>query len=90
MLFNLSGQARQWWLAPLIPALGRQKQVDLWVQGQPGLQSEFQDPPEKSVCVCVCVSRADLTDEIKLKEMGRGWPKEYLETKGSREREQQM
>jgi hypothetical protein len=28
---------------PLSPALGRQKQVDLWVWGQPGLQSEFQD-----------------------------------------------
>ena len=22
---------------------GRQRQLDLWVQGQPGLQSEFQD-----------------------------------------------
>jgi hypothetical protein len=31
-----------WWLTPLIPALGRQRQVDFWVQGQPGLQSEFQ------------------------------------------------
>ena len=28
---------------PLIPALGRQRQVDFWVWGQPGLQSEFQD-----------------------------------------------
>jgi hypothetical protein len=28
---------------PLIPALGRQRQVDFQVQGQPGLQSEFQD-----------------------------------------------
>ena len=27
---------------PLIPALKRQKQADLLVQGQPGLQSEFQ------------------------------------------------
>jgi hypothetical protein len=34
---------RAWWLTPLIPALGRQRQVDFWVQGQPGLQSEFQD-----------------------------------------------
>jgi hypothetical protein len=28
---------------PLIPALRRQRQADFWVQGQPGLQSEFQD-----------------------------------------------
>jgi hypothetical protein len=28
---------------PLIPALGRQRQADFWVQGQPGLQSELQD-----------------------------------------------
>jgi hypothetical protein len=26
-----------------IPALGRQRQADFWVRGQPGLQSEFQD-----------------------------------------------
>jgi hypothetical protein len=32
-----------WWHTPLIPALGRQSQVDFWVRGQPGLQSEFQD-----------------------------------------------
>jgi hypothetical protein len=35
--------AQQWWHTPLIPALGRQRQVDLWVWYQPGLQSEFQD-----------------------------------------------
>jgi hypothetical protein len=28
---------------PLIPALGRQRQADFWVRGQPGLHSEFQD-----------------------------------------------
>jgi hypothetical protein len=28
---------------PLIPALGRQRQEDFWVRGQPGLQSESQD-----------------------------------------------
>jgi hypothetical protein len=33
----------QWWRTPLIPALGRQREVDFGVRGQPGLQSEFQD-----------------------------------------------
>jgi hypothetical protein len=36
-------RSRAWWLTPLIPALGRQRQADFWVRGQPGLQSEFQD-----------------------------------------------
>jgi len=36
-------QSRAWWRTPLIPALGRQRQADFWVRGQPGLQSEFQD-----------------------------------------------
>jgi hypothetical protein len=34
--------ARLWWYLPLIPALGRQRQADFWVWGQPGLQKEFQ------------------------------------------------
>jgi hypothetical protein len=32
-----------WWCVPLIPALGWKSQVDLWVQGQPVFQSEFQN-----------------------------------------------
>ena len=35
--------AGQWWYMPLISGLGKQRQADLWVQGQPSLQSEFQD-----------------------------------------------
>ena len=35
--------AGRWWRTPVIPALGRQRQADFWVLGQPGLQSEFQD-----------------------------------------------
>jgi hypothetical protein len=41
-LGSISG-SRAWWRTPLIPALGRQRQADFWVRGQPGLQSEFQD-----------------------------------------------
>jgi hypothetical protein len=41
----------QWW--PLIPALGRQRQVDFWVQGQPGLQSEFQDRQDYTEKPCL-------------------------------------
>jgi hypothetical protein len=40
---NTPPLGRAWWRTPLISALGRQKQVDFWVRGQPGLQSEFQD-----------------------------------------------
>jgi hypothetical protein len=35
--------AGRWCHTPLVPAVGRQRQVDFWVRGQPGLQSEFQD-----------------------------------------------
>jgi hypothetical protein len=35
--------AGQWWCMPLILALGRQRQVDFWVWGQPGLHIEFQE-----------------------------------------------
>jgi hypothetical protein len=37
------GGWKSWWRTPLIPALGRQRQADFWVRGQPGLQREFQD-----------------------------------------------
>jgi hypothetical protein len=35
--------ARCWWHSSLISALGRHRQVALWVWGQPGLQIKFQD-----------------------------------------------
>jgi hypothetical protein len=67
--------AVQWWHILLIPAHGRQKQADFWVQGQSGLQSEFQDsqsytekpcleppPPKKSMSTteaCWCGSMVE-------------------------------
>jgi hypothetical protein len=42
-------QVRNFYLGPDMvahtfnPALGRQRQADFWVRGQPGLQSKFQD-----------------------------------------------
>jgi hypothetical protein len=42
-IFVKSYTAGQWWFMLLIPALGKQKQMDFLVQGQPTLQSEFQD-----------------------------------------------
>jgi hypothetical protein len=32
-----------WWRTPLIPALGRQRQADFWVQGPAWSTKEFQD-----------------------------------------------
>ena len=56
--------SRAWWRTPLIPALGRQRQVDFWVPDQPGLQSDqtaraTQRNPvlekKKDLCMYVCV-----------------------------------
>jgi hypothetical protein len=41
------------WRTPWIPALGRQRQADLWVWGQPGLQSEFQDSQDYTRKPCL-------------------------------------
>ena len=40
---NKERSSQAWWHTPLIPAFWRQRQADFSVQGQPGLQSEFQD-----------------------------------------------
>jgi hypothetical protein len=39
--------SQAWQCTPLTSALRRQNRADLWVQGQPGLQNEFQDNTEK-------------------------------------------
>ena len=43
ILLQKQTRAGWWRRTPWIPALGRQRQEDFWVWGQPGLRSEFQD-----------------------------------------------
>jgi hypothetical protein len=45
--------AGQWWCTPVIPALGRQRQADFCIRGQPGLQSEFQDSQDYTEKPCL-------------------------------------
>jgi hypothetical protein len=42
-----------WWHTPLIPAVGRQRQVGFRVRGQPDLQSEFQDSQDYTEKPCL-------------------------------------
>jgi hypothetical protein len=49
--------AGQWWHMPLILALGRQRQVDFWVWGQPGLQSEFQESQGYTEKLCLKIQK---------------------------------
>jgi hypothetical protein len=48
---------------PLIPALGRQRQVDPWVQGQPSQQSEFQDSQGYTEKLCLEKQNTKLKDK---------------------------
>jgi hypothetical protein len=78
-------KAGQWWHMPLILALGRQRQVDFWDGGQPGLHSEFQDsqsytekpclnptpPPKKEKLVFWCLT-AQQAQKSKFKIKGVG------------------
>jgi hypothetical protein len=56
-----------WWRTPLIPALGRQRQVDFWVRGQPGLQSEFQDSQGYTEKPCLKKTKQNKTKQNKTK-----------------------
>jgi hypothetical protein len=42
-----------WWYTPLIPVLGRQRQVNVSVQGQPGLEGEFQNSQGYTEKLCL-------------------------------------
>jgi hypothetical protein len=50
---------------PLISALGRQRQVDFWVRGQPGLQSEFQDSQSNTEEPCLEKTKTKQTKKKK-------------------------
>jgi hypothetical protein len=63
--------AGQWWRTPLIPVLGRHRQADFWVWGQPGLQSEFQDSQGYTKKPCVEEKEKKKRKEKKRKEKKR-------------------
>jgi hypothetical protein len=58
---------------PLIPTLGRQRQADLWVRGQPGLQSEFQDSQDYTEKPCL-----DKTIQNKPRRLNINWIEHLL------------
>jgi hypothetical protein len=60
--------AGQWWHMPLILALGRQRQVDFWVQDQPGLQSKFQDSQGYTEKPCLKKTKTKTTTKKKKKK----------------------
>jgi hypothetical protein len=57
--------SRAWWRTPLIPALGRQRQADFWVRGQPGLQSELQDSQGYTEKPCLEKTKKPKTNKQK-------------------------
>ena len=52
----------------LIPALGRQRQADFWVRGQPGLQSEYQDSQGYNYIFIINASTSLLTHQLEVGE----------------------
>ena len=60
-----------WWRTPLVPALGRQRQVDFCVRGQPGLQSEFQDSQDYTEKPCLKKKKKKKKKKTKKKKRRR-------------------
>jgi hypothetical protein len=59
--------SRAWWRKPLIPALGRQRQSNFWVRGQPDLQSEFQDSQDYTEKPCLEKTKQNKNKKTKAK-----------------------
>jgi hypothetical protein len=57
----------------LFPALGRQRQADIWVRGQSGLQSEFQDSQSytKKLCLEKPKTKQNKTKQNKTKQTNK-------------------
>jgi hypothetical protein len=66
---KILNKAGKWWHMPLIPALGSQKQADFWVQGQPNLQSEFQD--SQSYTEKPCLEKQNKKQKTKTKQANK-------------------
>ena len=60
-----------WWCTHLIPALGRQRQVDLWVQDQPVLHNEFQDSQNYIVRPCLKKTTNPKTKKMRNQPMNQ-------------------
>ena len=73
----------------MIPALGRQRQADFWVPGQPGLQSEFQDSEDYTEKACLKTlekKKEKKRKEKKRKEKKRKEKKKEKSGKGKTKR----
>jgi hypothetical protein len=66
---KISLEAGQWWHRPLILALGRQRHVDFLVQGQPGLQSKFQDSQGYTEKPCLKKPKTSQTNKNATREL---------------------
>ena len=54
-----------WWRTPLIPALGRQRQANFRVRGQPGLHREtLSQKPKKMLTVEEAVQNVSVATEV--------------------------
>jgi hypothetical protein len=70
ILISLKTQlGRAWWRRTLIPALGRQRQADFWVQGQHGLQGEFQNSQGYTEKPCLEKQKQKKTKKTKKKQV---------------------